>query len=62
MDAKAFRAARWQADAAVPCLGEAIQVGQAAAFYRMQALGAFMDKEHAKTVGWFKSVFAVAPR
>ena len=28
----------------------------------MQALGAFMDKEHAKTVGWFKSVFAVAPR
>ena len=45
--------ARWEADAAIPCLGSAVQVGQAAAFYRMQALGAFMDLEHAKTVGWF---------
>jgi hypothetical protein len=62
MDAEAFRAARWQADSSIPCLGAAVQVGQAAAFYRMQALGAFMDQEHAKTVGWFKSVFAVAPR
>jgi hypothetical protein len=62
MDAEGFRAARWQADAAIPCLSSAVQVGQAAAFYRMQALGAFMDQEHAKTVGWFKSVFAVAPQ
>jgi hypothetical protein len=62
MDAEGFRAARWQADAAIPCLSSAVQIGQAAAFYRMQALGAFMDQEHAKTVGWFKSVFAVAPQ
>ena len=62
MDSQAFRAARWQADAAIPCMAEAVQVGQVAAFYRMQALGAFMDQEHAKTAGWFKSVFAVAPQ
>jgi hypothetical protein len=62
MDAEGFRAARWQADVSIPCLSSAVQVGQAAAFYRMQALGAFMDQEHAKTVGWFKSVFAVAPQ
>ncbi len=62
MNAEAFRAARWEADRAIPCMGEAVQVGQAAAFYRMQALGAFMDQDHARTVGWFKSVFAVAPQ
>ena len=62
MDAKAFRAARWQADKSIPCLGEAVQAGQVAAFYRMQALGSFMDQDHARTVAWFKSVFAVAPQ
>ncbi len=62
MDAEAFRAARWEADKSIPCLGQAIQAGQAAAYYRMQALGSFMDQDHARTVGWFKSVFAVAPQ
>ncbi len=61
MNEKAFHAARWEAETALGCLGEPIQTGQAAAFYRMQALGAFLDDDHARTVAWFRSVMAVAP-
>jgi len=61
MDEQAFRTARWSAQRAVPCLGEPIQAGQAAAYYRMEALGNFVEQQHAQTVGFFKSMLKVAP-
>jgi hypothetical protein len=61
MDEQAFRTARWTAQRAIPCLGEPIQAGQAAAYYRMEALGSFVDQHHAQTVGFFKSMLRVAP-
>jgi hypothetical protein len=61
MDESTFRTARWTAQRAIPCLGEPIQAGQAAAYYRMEALGSFVDQHHAQTVGFFKSMLRVAP-
>ena len=61
MDEQGFRTARWSAQRAVPCLGEPIQPGQAAAYYRMEALGNFVDQQHAQTVGFFRSMLKVAP-
>ena len=61
MDEQAFRTARWNAQRAIPCMGEPIQAGQAAAYYRMEALGSFVDQHHAQTVGFFKSMLRVAP-
>ena len=61
MDEQAFRTARWSAQRAVPCLGEPIQAGQAAAYYRMEALGNFVDQQHAQTVAFFRSMLKVAP-
>jgi hypothetical protein len=61
MDENAFRSARWTAQRAINCMGEAIQAGQAAAYYRMEALGSFLDQNHAQTVGFFKSMLRVAP-
>ena len=54
MDENAFRTARWSAQRSLRCRGEAIQTGQAAAYYRMEALGSFLDQNHAQTVGFFK--------
>ena len=61
MDENAFRSARWTAQRSLTCMGEAIQTGQAAAYYRMEALGSFLDQNHAQTVGFFKSMLKVAP-
>ncbi len=61
MDENAFRTARWSAQRSLRCMGEAIQTGQAAAYYRMEALGSFLDQNHAQTVGFFKSMLKVAP-
>ena len=61
MDENAFRTARWSAQRSLTCMGEAIQSGQAAAYYRMEALGSFLDQNHAQTVGFFKSMLRVAP-
>lgn len=61
MDENAFRTARWSAQRSLRCMGEAIQIGQAAAYYRMEALGSFLDQNHAQTVGFFKSMLKVAP-
>ena len=61
MDENAFRTARWSAQRSLRCMGEAIQTGQAAAYYRMEALGSFLDQNHAQTVGFFKSMLRVAP-
>lgn len=61
MDENEFRSARWTAQRSLLCMGEAIQIGQAAAYYRMEALGSFLDQNHAQTVGFFKSMLKVAP-
>ena len=61
MDENTFRTARWTAQRSLVCMGEAIQIGQAAAYYRMEALGSFLDQNHAQTVGFFKSMLKVAP-
>lgn len=61
MNEEDFRAARWTAQRAIRCLGEPVQSGQAAAYYRMEALGSFLDQNHAQTVGFFKSMLSVAP-
>jgi len=61
MDENAFRSARWTAQRAINCLGEPIQPGQAAAYYRMEALGSFLDQSHAQSVGFFKSMLRIAP-
>ena len=61
MDENAFRSARWTAQRAINCLGEPVQPGQAAAYYRMEALGSFLDQNHAQSVGFFKSMLRVAP-
>ena len=50
MDEEGFRAARWTAQRTIKCLGEPVQSGQAAAYYRMEALGSFLDQNHAQTV------------
>jgi hypothetical protein len=62
MNESDFHDARFEAEQALICLGAPIQTGQAAAFYRMHALGAFLDGDHARAVSWFRSVVAVAPR
>ena len=61
MDEESFRSARWASQRGVACLGEPVQPGQAAAYYRMEALGSFLDANHAQTVGFFKSMLKVAP-
>lgn len=61
MEENEFRTARWTAQRSINCLGEPIQAGQAAAYYRMEALGSFLDQNHAQTVGFFKSMLTVAP-
>ena len=61
MDEGAFRTSRWTAQRAINCLGEPIQPGQAAAYYRMEALGSFLDQNHAQSVGFFKSMLRIAP-
>jgi hypothetical protein len=61
MDENEFRTARWTAQRAVNCLGEPVQAGQAAAYYRMEALGSFLDQNHAQTVAFFRSMLSIAP-
>ncbi len=61
LDEDGFNAARWNAGQAVPCLNEPLSSGQVASFHRLQALGFFMDRDHANAVMSFKSVLAVAP-
>ena len=61
MDEEGFRAARWTAQRTISCLGEPVQPGQAAAYYRMEALGSFLDQNHAQTVAFFRSMLSIAP-
>jgi hypothetical protein len=61
MDEEAFRARRAEAARLVGCLGEGLTPGQAAAWHRLEALGAFLDRDPAAAVAAFKAVLAAAP-
>lgn len=61
LDEQGFREARFAAAAALPCLSEGITSGQAAAWHRLEALAAFLDRDHAGAVASFKSLLAAAP-
>ena len=61
MDDNAFRSARWTAQRAINCLGEPVQPSQTAAYYRMEALGSFLDQNPAQSVGFFKKMLGIAP-
>ncbi len=61
LDETGFRTARSQATAALPCLSEGLTSGQAAAYHRLEALGAFLDRDHAGAVASFKALRAAAP-
>ena len=56
-----FQVARWNAGQAVPCLNEPLSTGQVASYHRLEALAAFLDRDHAQTVMSFKAVLSVAP-
>lgn len=58
---KGFREARLDAAQALPCLTEGLTPGQSAAFHRLEALAAFLDRDHAGAVASFKAVLAAAP-
>jgi hypothetical protein len=61
MDEEGFRTARANTLTLLPCLGEGITPGQAAVWHRMQALGSFLDRDHAGAVSSFRSVLAASP-
>ncbi len=61
MDEDGFRASRDRVLAALPCLGDGITPGQAALVHRTQALGLFLDRDHAGAVASFRSVLASSP-
>ncbi|MEC8423568.1 MAG: hypothetical protein VX000_07310 [Myxococcota bacterium] len=61
LDDAGFANARARAVALIPCLTDAITPGQAALFYRLQALGAFVERNDAASVAYFRSVVAVSP-
>ena len=61
MDLDAFHAARAQSLAALGCLSEPLTTTQIAALYRMQAFGAFVDRDKAAGVLYLRALLAVAP-
>lgn len=61
LDEEGFQSARWEAGQSVRCLNEPLSSGQVASFHRLEALAAFLDRDHANAVMSFKSVLAVAP-
>lgn len=61
LDDERFALARSRSVAMVPCLSDAVTPGQAALFHKLQALGAFVDRDDAAAVGYFRSVVAASP-
>ena len=61
MDEEAFQAAEAQAARMLPCVGEEITSSNAASYHRLQALSAFLVRDHARTVASFRAVLAAAP-
>jgi hypothetical protein len=61
MDLQAFQAARLGAREMVPCLAEPLSPAQVAGFHRIEALGAFLARDHAGAVASLRSLMAAAP-
>ena len=61
MDEEAFNAAQADAARMLPCLGEEMTSANAASYHRLQALGAFLERDHAGTVASFRAVLGAAP-
>jgi len=61
MDDVGFNELRMKVVQAVPCLSESLNSSQSAALYRMRALAAFLDKDPAASVAYFRALLAVAP-
>lgn len=61
MDLDAFHQARMKARQMVPCLSEAITPAQAAGYHRLEALGAFLGRDHAGAVAALKALVGAAP-
>lgn len=61
MDIEAFQEARRQASQMIPCLDESLTPAQAAGYHRLEALGAFLGRDHAGAVASLRSVIAAAP-
>ncbi len=61
MDDTSYYNARNAVLSALPCADAPLSASQAAALYRMLALGTFLDGDHPGTVSWFRALLAVAP-
>lgn len=61
MDRDAFQQARAQAEEAIPCLADLVDTAQASAIYRLEALASFLDRDHAKAVGYLRALLAASP-
>ncbi len=61
MDEDGFRSSRAAAAAMLPCVGESVSATHAAALHRLEALSAFLDRDHAGTVASFRALLHAAP-
>lgn len=61
MEDTRFQEARSTTLREIPCVEGSFTSTQAAALHRLQALGAFLDREHADAVGSFRALLAIAP-
>ena len=61
MDEDGFRSSRAAAAALLPCVGESVSATHAAALHKLEALGAFLDRDHAGTVASFRALLHAAP-
>jgi len=61
MDEDGFKQAHEAAVWALPCVGEGLSSGQVAGFHKMEALGAFLGRQHGATVASFRALSATAP-
>lgn len=61
MDLEAFRAAREQADAALPCLVEILTPPDAAAWHRLAGLDAYLAQDTHRTLSAFRAAVSIQP-
>ncbi|MDP2313552.1 MAG: hypothetical protein Q8P41_11650 [Pseudomonadota bacterium] len=61
MDLDAFRVAREQADAAIPCLVEILTPPDAAAWHRLAGLDAFVTQDTLRTLSAFRAAVSIQP-
>jgi hypothetical protein len=61
MDQDGFNAARAQADALLPCLGELLGPEDAAAYHRLHGLDAYLAEDRLRTLSAFRAAVAIQP-